>query len=204
MSDMLGSCCLTVLAATSLSFWWGKPYPSSSWNRKPEKQILCFGVETVSTSEQVCGSIGPAPRSYWLARERPLVRREPRGLTECLEVFWQGCRVECSLLYLPPSVGTTVSLETTNSLLDLLCFYGDGESTSEKEDEKKEDLEEPEVWKICWSLFFFHTYQECIEAMSCDCLPGRWCEASWMHLTFPRDAAVVTALCLTYSQKQFL
>ncbi|KAF1673514.1 Pentatricopeptide repeat domain-containing protein 3, mitochondrial, partial [Pygoscelis papua] len=34
--------------------------------------------------------------------------------------------------------GTPVSLETTNSLLDLLCFYGDGESTPEKE-----DLEEP-------------------------------------------------------------
>ncbi|XP_074760434.1 small ribosomal subunit protein mS39 [Athene noctua] len=40
--------------------------------------------------------------------------------------------------------GTPVSLETTNSLLDLLCFYGDGESTPEKE-EKKEDLEEPGV-----------------------------------------------------------
>uniref|UniRef100_A0A8B9ZDM7 Pentatricopeptide repeat domain 3 n=1 Tax=Buteo japonicus TaxID=224669 RepID=A0A8B9ZDM7_9AVES len=38
--------------------------------------------------------------------------------------------------------GTPVSLETTNSLLDLLCFYGDGESTPEKEEEK-EDLEEP-------------------------------------------------------------
>ncbi|KAF1478500.1 Pentatricopeptide repeat domain-containing protein 3, mitochondrial, partial [Pygoscelis antarcticus] len=36
--------------------------------------------------------------------------------------------------------GTPVSLETTNSLLDLLCFYGDGESTPEKE-----DLEEPGV-----------------------------------------------------------
>ncbi|NXL42802.1 PTCD3 protein, partial [Podilymbus podiceps] len=36
--------------------------------------------------------------------------------------------------------GTPVSLETTNSLLDLLCFYGDGEFTSEKE-----DLEESEV-----------------------------------------------------------
>ncbi|NWY50633.1 PTCD3 protein, partial [Chionis minor] len=41
--------------------------------------------------------------------------------------------------------GTSVSLETTNSLLDLLCFYGDGESTVEKEEEQKEDLEEPEV-----------------------------------------------------------
>ncbi|NWQ75800.1 PTCD3 protein, partial [Columbina picui] len=39
--------------------------------------------------------------------------------------------------------GTPVSLETTNSLLDLLCFYGDGESTPEKEEEEKEDLEEP-------------------------------------------------------------
>ena len=41
--------------------------------------------------------------------------------------------------------GTSISLETTNSLLDLLCFYGDGESTQEKESEEKEDLEESEV-----------------------------------------------------------
>ncbi|OXB54266.1 hypothetical protein ASZ78_012703 [Callipepla squamata] len=41
--------------------------------------------------------------------------------------------------------GTPVSLETTNSLLDLLCFYGDGESTQEKESEEKEGLEELEV-----------------------------------------------------------
>ncbi|XP_027547036.1 pentatricopeptide repeat domain-containing protein 3, mitochondrial [Neopelma chrysocephalum] len=41
--------------------------------------------------------------------------------------------------------GTPVSLETTNSLLDLLSFYGDEESTSEKEEEAKEDLEEPGV-----------------------------------------------------------
>ncbi|OPJ70787.1 small ribosomal subunit protein mS39 [Patagioenas fasciata] len=40
--------------------------------------------------------------------------------------------------------GTPVSLETTNSLLDLLCFYGDGEFTPEKEEEEKEDLEETE------------------------------------------------------------
>ncbi|XP_054028212.1 pentatricopeptide repeat domain-containing protein 3, mitochondrial [Dryobates pubescens] len=40
--------------------------------------------------------------------------------------------------------GTPVSLETTNSLLDLLCFYGDGESTLEKEEEEKEDSEEAE------------------------------------------------------------
>ncbi|KFU99925.1 hypothetical protein N340_13964, partial [Tauraco erythrolophus] len=41
--------------------------------------------------------------------------------------------------------GTPISLETTNSLLDLLCFYGGGESTLEKEEEEKEDLEEPGV-----------------------------------------------------------
>ncbi|NXA27559.1 PTCD3 protein, partial [Ibidorhyncha struthersii] len=41
--------------------------------------------------------------------------------------------------------GTPVSLETTNSLLDLLCFYGDGESTLEKEEGQKEDSEELEV-----------------------------------------------------------
>ncbi|XP_025889984.1 pentatricopeptide repeat domain-containing protein 3, mitochondrial [Nothoprocta perdicaria] len=37
--------------------------------------------------------------------------------------------------------GTPVSLETTNSLLDLLCFYGDAK---EEPDEQKRDLEEPE------------------------------------------------------------
>ncbi|NXD13961.1 PTCD3 protein, partial [Nothocercus nigrocapillus] len=37
--------------------------------------------------------------------------------------------------------GTPVSLETTNSLLDLLCFYGDAQ---EEQDEQKRDLEEPE------------------------------------------------------------
>ncbi|XP_065591986.1 small ribosomal subunit protein mS39 [Cyrtonyx montezumae] len=41
--------------------------------------------------------------------------------------------------------GTPISLETTNSLLDLLCFYGDGESTQEKESGEKEGLEESEV-----------------------------------------------------------
>ncbi|NXX15482.1 PTCD3 protein, partial [Podargus strigoides] len=41
--------------------------------------------------------------------------------------------------------GTPVSLETTNSLLDLLCFYGDGDPTLEKGEEEKEDLEEPEA-----------------------------------------------------------
>ncbi|XP_041258937.1 pentatricopeptide repeat domain-containing protein 3, mitochondrial isoform X2 [Onychostruthus taczanowskii] len=41
--------------------------------------------------------------------------------------------------------GTPVSLETTNSLLDLLCFCGDGEPTPEKEQEEKESLEEPGV-----------------------------------------------------------
>ncbi|KAM6361624.1 small ribosomal subunit protein mS39 isoform 1-T1 [Alca torda] len=41
--------------------------------------------------------------------------------------------------------GTPVSVETTNSLLDLLCFYGDGESSLEKQEEQKEDLEEPGV-----------------------------------------------------------
>ncbi|XP_061848102.1 small ribosomal subunit protein mS39 isoform X2 [Colius striatus] len=40
--------------------------------------------------------------------------------------------------------GTPLSLETTNSLLDLLCFYGDEEASLEKEEEKG-DLEEPEV-----------------------------------------------------------
>ncbi|KAM9193003.1 small ribosomal subunit protein mS39 [Mergus octosetaceus] len=41
--------------------------------------------------------------------------------------------------------GTSVSLETTNSLLDLLCFYGDGESVQEEQREEKEDFEESGV-----------------------------------------------------------
>ncbi|KAI6069948.1 Pentatricopeptide repeat domain-containing protein 3, mitochondrial [Aix galericulata] len=41
--------------------------------------------------------------------------------------------------------GTPVSLETTNSLLDLLCFYGDGEPAQEEQREEKEDLEESGV-----------------------------------------------------------
>lgn len=48
----------------------------------------------------------------------------------------------CTLLF---PVGTPVSLETTNSLLDLLCFYGDGESVQEEQREEKEDLEESGV-----------------------------------------------------------
>ncbi|NXX39459.1 PTCD3 protein, partial [Tricholaema leucomelas] len=40
--------------------------------------------------------------------------------------------------------GTPVSLETTNSLLDLLCFCGDKESILEKEEEGKEGMEEAE------------------------------------------------------------
>ncbi|XP_039708299.1 small ribosomal subunit protein mS39 isoform X1 [Pteropus medius] len=41
--------------------------------------------------------------------------------------------------------GTTVSLETTNSLLDLLCYYGDQEPSTDyrfQQKEKSEDLEE--------------------------------------------------------------
>ncbi|XP_068799798.1 small ribosomal subunit protein mS39 isoform X1 [Struthio camelus] len=40
--------------------------------------------------------------------------------------------------------GTPVSLETTNRLLDLLCFYGDGESAQEKQQEQKGAVEDPE------------------------------------------------------------
>ncbi|KFV86983.1 hypothetical protein N308_13982, partial [Struthio camelus australis] len=45
--------------------------------------------------------------------------------------------------------GTPVSLETTNRLLDLLCFYGDGESAQEKQQEQKGAVEDPEVRKAC-------------------------------------------------------
>ncbi|KGL91262.1 hypothetical protein N301_05073, partial [Charadrius vociferus] len=58
--------------------------------------------------------------------------------------------------------GTPVSLETTNSLLDLLCFYGDGESTPEKQEGQKEDLEEPGRYLLLSSLTFslFVDYRE--------------------------------------------
>uniref|UniRef100_A0A8C0IVT1 Small ribosomal subunit protein mS39 n=1 Tax=Chelonoidis abingdonii TaxID=106734 RepID=A0A8C0IVT1_CHEAB len=41
--------------------------------------------------------------------------------------------------------GTPLSLETSNCLLDLLCFYGDREPTREDQSEQKEELEESEV-----------------------------------------------------------
>lgn len=75
------------------------------------------------------------------------------------------------------SIGTPVSLETTNSLLDLLCFYGDGESTPEKED-KKEDLEEPGVWKTCWSLFL---------SFICSGSVSTWCQDFCAVTTCLRD-----------------
>ncbi|XP_014430128.2 small ribosomal subunit protein mS39 isoform X1 [Pelodiscus sinensis] len=40
--------------------------------------------------------------------------------------------------------GTTLSLETSNSLLDLLCFYGDREPAREDQPDQKKELEEPE------------------------------------------------------------
>ncbi|TFK10026.1 Pentatricopeptide repeat domain-containing protein 3, mitochondrial [Platysternon megacephalum] len=41
--------------------------------------------------------------------------------------------------------GTPLSLETSNRLLDLLCFYGDREPTREGQSEQKEELEESEA-----------------------------------------------------------
>ncbi|EMP32182.1 Pentatricopeptide repeat-containing protein 3, partial [Chelonia mydas] len=41
-------------------------------------------------------------------------------------------------------VGTPLSLETSNRLLDLLCFYGDREPNREDQSEQKEELEESE------------------------------------------------------------
>ncbi|XP_026503886.1 pentatricopeptide repeat domain-containing protein 3, mitochondrial [Terrapene carolina triunguis] len=40
--------------------------------------------------------------------------------------------------------GTPLSLETSNRLLDLLCFYGDREPTREDQSEQKEELKESE------------------------------------------------------------
>lgn len=81
--------------------------------------------------------------------ENAFVERERSGVTGCSKVFRYDSGMVCSLLCYccmsSFSIGTPVSLETTNSLLDLLCFYGDGEFTPEKEEEEKEDLEEPEV-----------------------------------------------------------
>lgn len=44
--------------------------------------------------------------------------------------------------------GTPLSLETSNRLLDLLCFYGDREPNREDQSEQKEELEESEVQKL--------------------------------------------------------
>uniref|UniRef100_A0A8C6YQX9 Small ribosomal subunit protein mS39 n=1 Tax=Nothoprocta perdicaria TaxID=30464 RepID=A0A8C6YQX9_NOTPE len=52
--------------------------------------------------------------------------------------------------------GTPVSLETTNSLLDLLCFYGDAK---EEPDEQKRDLEEPETSQK--RRLFLESREEC-------------------------------------------
>uniref|UniRef100_A0A8D2MX26 Small ribosomal subunit protein mS39 n=1 Tax=Zonotrichia albicollis TaxID=44394 RepID=A0A8D2MX26_ZONAL len=74
------------------------------------------------------------PRAEGVSEEALRERVHLRMVKESVDMFDQLLQA-----------GTPVSLETTNSLLDLLCFYGDGEPTPEKEQEEKEDLEEPGV-----------------------------------------------------------
>ncbi|XP_064568052.1 small ribosomal subunit protein mS39 isoform X2 [Zonotrichia leucophrys gambelii] len=74
------------------------------------------------------------PRAEGVSEEALRERVHLRMVKESVDMFDQLLQA-----------GTLVSLETTNSLLDLLCFYGDGEPTPEKEQEEKEDLEEPGV-----------------------------------------------------------
>ncbi|XP_009076131.1 PREDICTED: pentatricopeptide repeat domain-containing protein 3, mitochondrial, partial [Acanthisitta chloris] len=74
------------------------------------------------------------PQTEGVSEEALKERIQLRRVKESVDMFDQLVQA-----------GTPVSLETTNSLLDLLCFYGDGESALEKEEEGKEDLEESEV-----------------------------------------------------------
>lgn len=120
----------------------------------------------------------------------------------CSEVFWSSDIFPLSgeLFIFPDShkfsfsKGTPVSLETTNSLLDLLCFYGDSEPSPEKEQEEKEGLEEPEVWKTCWLLFIYFIRSESISRWLQDFCMSAW-EMPWggsdAESTFPGDTSVV-------------
>lgn len=44
--------------------------------------------------------------------------------------------------FFSPPTGTTVSLETTNSLLDLLCYYGNQEPSTNYNFQQQEQSEE--------------------------------------------------------------
>lgn len=146
----VGLCCFTVLAASChFPLPLGQENSTLSVASVEKKQVLQFSVKIVSCYEWVCRSISVTPRFYRLDREHLYVEREPSGINWVFESFliWlqNGVFFTFSVTCTSSlSIGTPVSLETTNSLLDLLCFYGDGESTPEKED-KKEDLEEPGV-----------------------------------------------------------
>ncbi|RMC14452.1 hypothetical protein DUI87_09548 [Hirundo rustica rustica] len=87
-----------------------------------EPNVPCLMPETLT------------PRTEGVSEEALRERIHLRMVKESVDMFDQLLQA-----------GTPVSLETTNSLLDLLCFYGDGEPTPEKEQEEKEDLEEPGV-----------------------------------------------------------
>lgn len=57
----------------------------------------------------------------------------------CSVVLWYF-KVTFPFFLLP--TGTTVSLETTNSLLDLLCYYGDQEPSADYHFQQREQSEE--------------------------------------------------------------
>ncbi|NWX15914.1 PTCD3 protein, partial [Aegotheles bennettii] len=100
-----------------------KHFPQYFDKTLADPNILCLMPETLT------------PQIEGLSEEALKERIHLRKVKDSVNLFDQLLQA-----------GTPVSLETTNSLLDLLCFYGDRESTLEKaEEEEKEDLEEPEV-----------------------------------------------------------
>lgn len=134
-------CQLSVLSLT----WLGKLCPFSGFSRKTYCSSVLRLSPVMSGFVGVTCSIRDLPENVFVLEESKVM-------------FWYGCRV-WALHFLCHkfsfSKGTPVSLETTNSLLDLLCFYGDGEPTPQKEQEEKEGLEDPEVWETCWSLLIY-------------------------------------------------
>ncbi|NXP41462.1 PTCD3 protein, partial [Leiothrix lutea] len=99
-----------------------KSFPQYFDKTFAEPNVPCLMPETLT------------PRTEGVSEEALRERIHLRMVKESVDMFDQLLQA-----------GTPVSLETTNSLLDLLCFYGDGEPTPEKEQEEKEGLEEPEV-----------------------------------------------------------
>lgn len=97
-------------------------YLWASEGQDPSEIILLAFVEIVDDTD--------CPGKLWL-------------IEEVKTFYLMGFK---SLIFSPffhPPIGTTVSLETTNSLLDLLCYYGDQEPSTDypfQQKEKSEDL----------------------------------------------------------------